>query len=452
VEIDWGDSKQTMLAQTPSENLKYIHFSTGDVFTFFGVCRGLPQKEFTITLSYDLDPAVVKEKQHLRVLCNPNKDLIKRGILNKFQMLCELYNPDPSTVRQKKIGDKMLKYGIASAWTSFYAEERMLFKNRLTRVSMVNVSGGLVDQKVQRKLIRYTIQELLRFQPLCTEKPAGVDLQEVEKGAEMFGSLRPFKSFALHKAPISTWSRAPVAAMRTKKLQVKTQWDKTKLDEFYRSINSLLNKMSKENFDLLKDKLLAMKVQIESDQATLEVVVKLIYEKSINSPRFAPLYADLCSVLEKELNKVEIDHGKTADFKTCILDHCKSNLHKCFTKEPIDNEISDEEKAEKEFKRKERMKSNIIFIGELYLRQLLRPVIVHLVIRSLLDEDEKGVLGKPEPEQLELCLKLMTTVQGFKDYPKEQAITSSYFNHLAKLAKDIHYELRIRFAIEDLLQ
>lgn len=37
-----------------------------------------------------------------------------------------------------------------------------------------------------------------------------------------------------------------------------------------------------------------MKAQIESDQSALEVVVKLIYEKAISSPRFAPLYADLC--------------------------------------------------------------------------------------------------------------------------------------------------------------
>jgi translation initiation factor 4G len=451
-EIDWGDLRQIMTTQTPSENLKYIHFNTGDVFTFFGICKGFPHKEFDITLSYDLDPAVVKNRQHLRLSCNPAKDLMKKGVLTKFQMLCEVYNPDPSSVRQKKVADKMLKNGIASAWTSFYAEERLIFKSRLTKLSMVTISGGMPMEKVQKKLIRYTIQQLLRFRPLYTEKPAGVDLQEIEKGVEMFGTLRPFKSFALHKAPISTWSRAPATSVRTKKLQVKTQWDKTQLDEFYRSINSLLNKMSKENFDLLKDKFLAMKGQVESDKSTLEVVVKLLYEKAINSPRFAPLYADLCSVLAKELNKVEMDDGKTVDFKSCILDHCKANLQKCFIREPIKAEMSEEEKAEKEFKRKERMKSNITFIGELFLRHLLRPVIVHLVIRSLLEEDENGILGRPDPEQLDLCLKLLKTIEGFKGYPKEQATTGRYYDHLARLAEEGHYDMRITFAIEDLLK
>lgn len=36
------------------------------------------------------------------------------------------------------------------------------------------------------------------------------------------------------------------------------------------------------------------------------------------------------------------------------------------------------------------MGCNITFIGELYIRALLRPMIVHLVIRSLLEEDNEG--------------------------------------------------------------
>lgn len=73
-----------------------------------------------------------------------------------------------------------------------------------------------------------------------------------------------------------------------------------------------------------------MKTQIESDVNTLEVIVKLIYEKALFAPRFAPLYADLCSVLAKELvakfevpNPVNPDAIVQKDFKLCIIDHCK---------------------------------------------------------------------------------------------------------------------------------
>jgi hypothetical protein len=70
-----------------------------------------------------------------------------------------------------------------------------------------------------------------------------------------------------------------------------------------------------------------MKSQIDSDQATLEVIVKLIYEKALFAPRFAPLYADLCAILAKELqSSVQRDQSTDKpmkDFKTCILDHCK---------------------------------------------------------------------------------------------------------------------------------
>ena len=69
-----------------------------------------------------------------------------------------------------------------------------------------------------------------------------------------------------------------------------------------------------------------MKSQIESDKTTLEVVVKLIYEKALFAPRFATLYADLCVILAKELAvefKSEGEKISSIDFKRCIIDHCK---------------------------------------------------------------------------------------------------------------------------------
>ena len=76
-----------------------------------------------------------------------------------------------------------------------------------------------------------------------------------------------------------------------------------------------------------------MKVQIDSDQATLEVIVKLIYEKALFAPRFAPLYADLCAILAKELQSIQRDSSErpmTKDFKTCILEHCKVWHSACY--------------------------------------------------------------------------------------------------------------------------
>jgi hypothetical protein len=98
-------------------------------------------------------------------------------------------------------------------------------------------------------------------------------------------------------------------------------------------------------------------------------------------------------------------------------------------KEEESAHLSEEDKQEKEFKRKLRMSCNITFIGELYIRQLLRPMIVHLVIRSLLEEDKEGNLGKPESQQLELAVKLLTTIEGFKLYPNELEKAERYFEY-----------------------
>jgi hypothetical protein len=99
------------------------------------------------------------------------------------------------------------------------------------------------------------------------------------------------------------------------------------------------------------------------------------------------------------------------------------------TKPPMSEAEVEEERAEKEFKRKQRLGSNITFIGELYLRQLLRPMIVHLVIRSLLEEDSEGNLGRPDAQQLELSVKLLTTIEGFKLYEEEAVMAMRYFEY-----------------------
>lgn len=455
VQIDWGELNAFMLSQTPSETLKYIHFNTGDIFTFFALCKKVPDRSFEIGLSYKFDPTVEKKKQELKALCEPSKNRVHRKRLSLFQMLGEREQPDDSSVRQKKIAEKMHRCGAGSAYTSFVASNEKVPGIPNCTVTLISATDSLEleSQENQKKHIKYTSAALLKFQAFHTAKPDGVDLGEVEKGSEM--KKAGFSRTTFTKGPISTRGRGNQSAQtRTKKLIIDVPWDKTKSEEFYKTINSLLNKMSKDNFETLKDKLLAMRGQIENDLSTLEVIVKLIYEKALAAPRFAHLYADLSQVLSRELNKLEfVVDGKPVvkDFKVAILDHCKQNFQSCFvTPAAVEGETADD-KAEKEFKRKLRLSCNITFIGELYIRQLLRPAIVHLVIRALLEENRDGDLGKPETQQLELCVKLLTTIEGFKAYPDELDKSERYFDHLLMLSEDTSYDMRIRYLIKDIL-
>jgi hypothetical protein len=221
---------------------------------------------------------------------------------------------------------------------------------------------------------------------------------------------------------------------------VKTQWEQSKFDDFYRDLNSLLNKMSEQNFDLLKEKLLTMKQQIEDVLEALEVLVKLIFEKALAAPNFAPLYGNLCVVLSEQMTKKferELPDGQTVavTFPRLLLDHCRTNFEVCFQPTPPEDLIQEgddpyvvNEKKEKEFKRKLRMECNITFIAELYIRQLLRPVILFRVIEQLFGRDkENNQLQKPEPALAELCCKLITTLGPRLEAPEIVQRTNIYF-------------------------
>lgn len=45
----------------------------------------------------------------------------------------------------------------------------MLINNRLSQVSLVNCSDGRDIEKAQKKLIRYSIPEMLRLQPVSVK-------------------------------------------------------------------------------------------------------------------------------------------------------------------------------------------------------------------------------------------------------------------------------------------
>lgn len=222
-----------------------------------------------------------------------------------------------------------------------------------------------------------------------------------------------------------------------------------KWEEFDRTINSLLSKMSNANFVTLKDKFLAMREQFENDGSKLDVLAKVIYENAVYAPpRYAPLFAELSLVLWRAMNE-----PVAKDFLGALLGHCQRTFRFSFvTPSSLEGETADD-KLEREYKRNSWLCNNVTFIGELFLRQLVSPTIVHGVIRALLCEngDSDGDLGKLETLQLEMCVKLLTTIQGFKAFPQELERAERYFDHLRKLAADASCDMRDRFLIMGLL-
>ena len=92
-----------------------------------------------------------------------------------------------------------------------------------------------------------------------------------------------------------------------------------------------------------------------------------------------------------------------------------------------------EEIAEKEFRNRARLSANIAFIGELFLRGLLRPAILHMVIRALFCEDREGNLTEPEPGFVELICKLFTTLNVRLEEQDSLPQTERYFEYVVFL-------------------
>jgi len=221
--------------------LKYIHFNTGDIFHFFALCKSIPKQSWPISLSYKFDPSVKAPKQELKATCDPSVNRVTRNRLAIFQMLGELEHPDESAVRLKKIADRMIKCGAASAFSSFVGSEKL--PNAQSQVTLISATDTLEVQLLEKKHVKYGADILLQFQPLYTDKPEGVDLGEVEKGSEMKKALGGGGSGRYNMAtrgPMSTRTRTQQSGQaRTRKLVVIVPWDKSKYDEFYKTINSL---------------------------------------------------------------------------------------------------------------------------------------------------------------------------------------------------------------------
>lgn len=241
--------------------------------------------------------------------------------------------------------------------------------------------------------------------------------------------------------------RGPSKRTRHTKIAVKTQWEQSKFDDFYRDLNALLNKMSDQNFTLLQDKLLAMKGQIEDVLEALEVLVKLVFEKALAAPNFAPLYGNLCVVLSSKLEK-NFDRPKEdgtteeVNFRRLLLEHCRKNFESCFEPTPPEDLIQEgddpyvvNEKKEKEFKRKLRTECNITFIAELYIRKLLRPVIIFSVIETLFGKENNQLLS-PDASKVELACKLITTLGPRLEDPTNNILarTNIYFKYVRQIS------------------
>jgi len=214
------------------------------------------------------------------------------------------------------------------------------------------------------------------------------------------------------------------------------------IDKNKRNINSLLNKLSKNNFDVIFEKI-TMNLKDDNNEL-FNFIIKNIFEKSIIQPFYCPCYVKLYL----ELINFNII------FKKMITKICTDYFDMIkYYKEKINENIKDT--SYDTFcliiKNKNKKKGFSQFIGELYLNNIIELNSINKIISILINNINKIITDK-EFDIIEnniICLnELLNTIH--KDINKLENI-DNYLKNIENLSKNKNIIKRLRFMLMDLL-
>jgi translation initiation factor 4G len=227
---------------------------------------------------------------------------------------------------------------------------------------------------------------------------------------------------------------------------------------------AILNKLSVETFDKLSDQFLNIGMETE---AIMCRVVDLIVSKAQMEEHFCFMYADLCKKITEKWVSEDLtedtqqpspeeaaatsglpDLGKA--FRLRLLTRCQEEFQQdreAAIQAVLALEIPEDEKEEKLFVLKKRYTGHMRFIGEIYMKDLLKPSRVLSSIEELLNSRDE--------EKLSCLMKLLQTV-GKKleayDVKKKKNRVMKYFEAIQQMSTDNSLSTKIRFGFKDLME
>jgi len=298
----------------------------------------------------------------------------------------------------------------------------------------------------------YSRQELLdfRYRPECLEPPAGVDLGGIASADDAGKAKQPLgwrgtKKPVLSNSNSSVRGRgregvrggkkdAPldieVAPLPKGENRYQIKRDVEGEEKMLRNLNGILNKLTPESFDNLLQQVLKMGINTVS---LLERAVDAVFEKALSEPTFSPVYAEFCEKLSSLLAPVLDETGKPKKFKSLLLNQCQKEF------ENQDKESQDLDETAK----KQRQLGTIRFIGELFVRGLLKPNIMFDCVKILSDT--------PSEENIEALCKLLRTVGKTLDKPDNAQKVNEVFTRLKEMTGMPGLNFRFRFMIQDVI-
>jgi len=186
---------------------------------------------------------------------------------------------------------------------------------------------------------------------------------------------------------------------------------------------SILNKISIENLDSQTTHLLEQRWS----EYAIEPLCELIYEKAISEPKYSAVYATLCAKLAQH----------NPSFKRMILRLCQTDFENRQSQQITANDTPEWTLA------KNRMRGNIIFVGELFRSNLINRTIIFGCFNEL--------LASPDWMNIEALCKLMSSTGKLLDY-RFSAEVDQYFSIIEQFSRDLQLNSRIRFMLLDLIE
>ena len=233
-----------------------------------------------------------------------------------------------------------------------------------------------------------------------------------------------------------------------------------------RKVKALLNKLTMEKFDSISDQIVAWanKSEAETDGTTLQLVIKLVFEKATDEATWSNMYARLCRKMMEHVSSDVRDESLTDRqgnfvaggqlFRQYLLSRCQADFERGWSaREDLEEKqeavvaasgaapgeivFSDEYYALQKAKR--RGLGLVKFIGELFKLQMLTERIMHRCILKFLDE--------PDEEDIESACQLLITVGSALSGPKGKESMDLYFEKMKELAVGHTVSSRIRFML-----
>ena len=264
---------------------------------------------------------------------------------------------------------------------------------------------------------------------------------------------------------LETWGRKDY----TKETKVAEE-NKIKLKEFdekdsiKKELRDILNRLTKDNYEFLKDKILEIiKDKIENQEKFLDI----FFIKAIKETSYGELYAKLCKYLNKALpqktqkNNIKKEKAKISSsiFRDKLIAKCRNVLKNKNYEQFVEGE---KEPEEKNLKLKKFILGNAFFITELVKIKMLSKKVIADCINYLLEryeEDKDTLIKLINVEGIILFTdKLGTIIHSEKAVVKpDEAVLykkkiDEIFEHLEKIRRDEEIPGHIKYLIINLIE